>query len=163
MDVSHLKQFILNLALPVRASGGAKVANELEQTAEALSPFASLSMRDFAEFLEKADLYHREGIVPTKAITGGSKRSPALKGDELVKDLAQQIGKILESATDSTQSYESLTDQMASVLKKPTKAIVLLVAKELHIPGTFKTKGDAVAAIAALATDRRYTHERTQF
>ncbi len=165
MEVSQLKQFILSLESPIRASGGTKVADDLARMVAALSAFDRLTVSDFADFLVQAEEYHRTGVLPAATSKRGGRATKAsgLKGEMLVKDVAAQIERICDSASDSSQSHEELERQIQSLLKKPTKNDIVAIARELHIPGSFKTKGDAINAVVSLAVDRRFTFGRTQF
>ena len=165
MEVSQLKKFILSLESPIRDSGGAKVADDLARVVVALSAFDTMSVKDFSDFLVQAEEYHRTGLLPiSKTGKGGrAAKAPGLKGEALIKDIAAQIERICDSAADHSQSHEELEKQIQGLLKKPTKNDVVAIARELHLPGSFKTKGDAINAVVSLAVDRRFTFGRTQF
>src|SRR5262249_20283576 len=68
MQVAELQSFIRSLTGPLACAGAAKkVGDDLERIAAALEPFKSLALPALADFLAKAEEYHRTGILPASA------------------------------------------------------------------------------------------------
>lgn len=167
MDVSNLREFIASLSNPLKACGASKVAIELGEVLETMSRFDGMSLKDWCRFLEAAHHYRETGEVPVPS-KGGSRRTPQAKPPKLsdaeqIQSLAKQIGTLLERSADEGQSFESLAQEMDQLLKKPTKGVVLGVAKELHLTTPFKTKKEAVDELIRLVYDRKQTQARTSF
>ncbi len=102
MNISGLQQHFSNLASLLRNAQAAKLADELEKVRDGLAPFHSMSVKDFADFLVRAEEFARTGHVST-APTKSRARSPgattkASKAKPDLNALIQETKALFERA-----------------------------------------------------------------
>src|SRR5437764_5491309 len=96
MKVSVLQQFLRSLAAPLQSAGAAKPANDLEQTCQALEPFADQDFAEFAAHLARTEEFHRTKLLPmlkSKSRSGGRGAERTLN-EAQIQHLAQQIKQL---------------------------------------------------------------------
>jgi hypothetical protein len=158
MKIADLQSFLRSLAPVLSSSGGAKVATDLDRMAQGLTPFQSLTIAEFADFLAKADEYVRTGIVPTKP---GKAKAPARSSADLVQEALRLARSLYDTALDANFRFEAVDVAMAG-LKKLKVDDLKKVAKELDIFSVPKKKDDIIAEIGRKIKGRREFHDRTR-
>lgn len=161
MNVTNLLRFLQTLEEPLRASGGAKVANELIEVCDGLRPFGEMNITQFAAFLRNADHYAKTGEVPVTASKTKKQSKPV--DLEKVRSAAQTITDLYERAIDDGLDYSEIEAQIKQLDKKLTKEEAIALAKEVNIARSVKSKKDAFAAIQSRIFDRKQSYQRTNF
>ena len=64
MKVSVFQQFLRSLAAPLQSAGAVKPANDIEQTCQALEPFADQDFAQLAASLVQAQEFHQTKLLP---------------------------------------------------------------------------------------------------
>src|SRR2546428_738235 len=101
MKVAQLQAFVRSLVPPLQSAGATKkVWEDLERIAAALERFGDQELGAFADFLTRAEEYHRTGIVPASSGGRAAARSRPAKPPMLsVQDAAQKVMALYERAT----------------------------------------------------------------
>lgn len=165
MKVNDLQQFLRSLARPLSASGAKKVADELDRMSAGLEPFKDLSVAQFADFLAKADTFARTGVVPTtgRSRSSGTRRAAKAVDPAAIGSAVERIKSLYERVTTPEVDYRTIDAEVNKLGKESSKDAVLQIAREFGITGSFKTKKAALDEIQRRMTDRKESHERTQF
>jgi hypothetical protein len=160
MNVAELQQFLRGLAQPLSTGGAAKVAGELERVCIGLEPFRDLGLGQFADFLQKAESYQRDGTLSVGARPG--RGITALDHDK-VKAAAQRIQHLYEQAADPNIPYTAIDAEIKKLDKLLNKDEAAALAREVGIPNAVKTKKAALDEIKRKITIRKESFQRTQF
>ncbi len=165
MNVKDLQQFLRSLQQPLSTSGAKSVANDLDRMCGGLEPFQSLSIAQFTEFLAKADSYARTGIVPTtgRAKASGTRRAAKTVDPEAIRAATERMCSLYERVTSPEVDYGTIDAEIKKLDKQFAKAAVLEIARGFGITGSLKTKKAALEEISRRMTERKESHERTQF
>jgi len=158
VTVADLRQFLVSLAAPLEAGGGKSAAADLRRAADALSPFAALSLPAFADFLARAKNYAETGVVATSAARASRIKPP---DTDTIRAAAESYQRLYERCTDPAVGDDEIVSQMTA-LNRLTKDAVIGVAREVGIHKSFKTKKDALAEMRRRIMDRKETYERVQ-
>ena len=137
MKVSVFQQFLRSLAAPLQAAGAVKPANDLEQTCQALEPFAEQDFAQLAAFLVRAQEFDRTKVLPllkSKARPSGAGAARTLN-EAQIQHLAQQVKQMEQrgasgSATPRTELAAELDQLGLDNLNKPE---ALALAKEIGL------------------------------
>lgn len=160
MNVTDLQQFLRSLAQPLTSAGGRKAADDLEKAVQGMEPFREMSVQQFSEFLARAEHLVRTGELPT---TGGRSRSrsgqPRPGSEEQVKEATQRVLDLYEQAQEPDFNPESAR-QTVQELNRLTLNELKLVARELDLNRSYRTKEDALNDIERKITGRRDETER---
>lgn len=160
MKVAELQSFLANLAGPVEASGGKSCATDLRRAAEGLTPFAGLTVAQFADFLAIAETYARTGVVPT---TGARKAKGPAVDREKVAAAAQELLTLYEQALDAELSYAQIAGVVKRIGGRLNKDETLETAKEVGITHALKTKKQALEELQRKIVQRKESLERATF
>lgn len=160
MQVKDLQPFLTDLGRFLENTGGKSVGKEMSRFAEGLAPFRDMSISQLCDFLRSAEEYQRTGVVST---TKKSSRGRKKVDEQKVIEWTQRLSKLREEAISEAVTYAQIEAEVAKMAKSNSKAEMDAIAKELGIPGTFKTKKLAQAAIHRLIAERKESFQRTQF
>jgi hypothetical protein len=164
MNVKDLTQFLRSLEQALSASGGKSVAGELARMCAGLEPFQDLTVAKFADFLVAAETYARTGVVPTTGRAKASGKRAAKAADpEAVRAAAEHLRSLYERVTSPEVTYATIDAEVRKLEKQFLKDAVIEIARAFGITGTLKTKKAAIEEIHRRMTDRKESHERTQF
>jgi len=165
MNVNDLQQFLQSLSRPLSVSGAKTVANDLDRMCGGLEPFRELSVAQFADFLARAEVYARTGVVPA---TGGAKAAGA-KGPgkaanpEALAAAVEQIRSLYDRVTSLEVTYSIIEAEVKKLDKQFKKDEILEIAKGIGIGGKPRTKKDALEEIQRRLSERKESFERTRF
>lgn len=163
MNVENLLKFLHTLEEPIRAIGGTKVANELNEVCDGLRPFGELPIGQFAEFLRNADHYAKTGEVPLKATASKARAKAKAIDAEKVKTASQTVSGLYERAIDEGVDYSHIEAELKKLDKSLSKDEAVALAKEFNIAKSVTTKKAAFEAIQARIFDRKQSFQRTSF
>ncbi len=148
MKVSVLQQFLRSLAAPLQSAGAAKQANDLEQTCQALEPFAEQDFAHLAASLVQAQEFHQTKLLPmlkskTRAAGRGAERT---LNDAQIQHLAQQVKHLEQKAASAPQTQRAELavelDRLGLENLRKTEAITL--AKEVGLQTRVRTTASDV-------------------
>jgi copper homeostasis protein CutC len=156
MNIAELQQFIKSLVPPLTGSGAPrKITDDLERICTGLEPFRDKPIAEFADFLVRAEEYHRTGIVP------GKKRAspkPQTIDQEKVLTAAQGVKALFERAFDAEMSAETLNHELEQLIQPLNTAEIVQVAQETGA-GQAKTKKAALEGIGRMIRERKRVME----
>jgi hypothetical protein len=161
MKVEALQSFVSSLTQPLRSSGGARIAEDLEQAIAALEPFKDWKIVDFASFLVQAEEYKRTGILPATGRRRGASQPRATKVTIDVPTAVRTVGELYERATDDVLTYSDIDEELKKLDKGLKKDQILQVAHEFGIAGKL-TKAEALKEIERKIKERKGTFQRIQ-
>ncbi len=162
MKVTELQSFVRTLAQPLSSVGVSKtVCADLERVAAGFEPFGHMTMAQLADFLVKAEEYHRTGVLaaPAKPTRAKAAKASALSIPEAV----QRVQKMYAQAADPALTYAAIDAEIKQLDNALNKEQALAVAKESGVAITPKTKKAALEEIKRRIVDRKGSYERTQF
>ncbi|MCS7166370.1 MAG: hypothetical protein RMI91_00325 [Gemmatales bacterium] len=156
MHVGALRQYLNGLAEVLRSSGAKAVAQDLERAATALAPFDSWTIAQWAEFLARAEEYHRTGVI-----TAATSRKPTAKSVDHNKiDQALQRIRELESRLfDEDFAITQIEITRRQLDKELSKDEALALAEQLGHRGC-KTKKAALDTLTSALRERCLQHRR---
>lgn len=165
MNVKDLTQFLRSLQQPLSTSGAKSVANELDGMCAGLEPFQGLTVAQFTEFLARADSYARTGVVPTtgRAKAAGTRGAAKTDDPQAVRAATEQVCSLYQRVTDPDVDYATIDAEVKKLDKQFSKNAVLEIARGFGITGPLKTKKAALQEMQRRMTERKESHERTQF
>jgi|GEM_PF-2877208 hypothetical protein len=148
MKVSVLQQFLRSLAAPLQSAGAAKQANDLEQTCQALEPFAEQDFAHLAASLVQAQEFHQTKLLPMLK----SKSRPSGRGaertlnDAQLQHLAQQVKHLEQraSAGSETPRAELAAELDRLGLENLNKTEAITLAKEVGLQTRVRTTAQDV-------------------
>lgn len=159
MKVHDLQQFIRALAQPLTVAGAKKVADDLVRAADGLNQFQEMTIVDFCSFLDKANHFVTTGELPRS----GKRPAPRRGGsEEEVRQKAQRLMELYERAIDADFSYDNVKQEVRALANLRVDDLKQ-IARELNMTRSFRKKEDILDALERHITERRATHERTQF
>ncbi len=156
MNVAELQKYLRDLSDFVEGAGGKRVADDIRAAADAFRPFAGRTVRQFADFLAKAEEYDRTGQL---AAPPAPARKKAVKVNP--EEVADRVKKLYDRVLDPTVSSEEV-EQTLQPLDALTKDGLLTVALALGLPPGLKSKTKPVLTevIRSTVRDRRDMHRR---
>jgi hypothetical protein len=159
MKVANLQLFLRTLAEPLAASGAKQIAGELERACASLEPFREYSIKDFADFLAKAEEYSRTGVLSAQ----GKRKEGAAKviHSQRILELAQQINALCEQAVDGDVELTDVEEELKQLDKALNAQEVIALAQEVGA-GKHKSKKAALQGIRLMIKDRKRSFERTE-
>lgn len=160
MNVTDLQQFLRSLAQPLNGAGARKVADDLEKVVQGMEPFREMNMQQFSEFLARADHLVRTGELPAGGRSRGRSGQPRPGSEEQVREATQRVLDLYERAQDPDFNPESAR-QMVQEMNSLTLNELKLVARELDLNRSYRTKEDALNDIERKITGRRDETERS--
>jgi hypothetical protein len=130
----------MNVADLLGRAGG-KAATDLQAMANGLAPLAAESVKDFAEFLARADEYRRTGIVPVKKPKGGSTTKPPRTPKPDPDTVAAAVKDLYERAVrgDPTLTQDEATGTLAQLDGLTAPGLTKCIAA-LGLPAGLKSK-----------------------
>ena len=159
MRVAELRSLLKSIAETVSAGGGRQAANDLLRMCEALDPFESLSVSQFADFLAKADHYLKHGKF---RLPGQTAKKPSATNGERVKLAAQSILSLYERSIGDDVQYETIDIEVRK-LDLLSKGEVCEVAREVGILRRMPSKAAALDEIRQMIEQRKESFQRTAF
>ena len=160
MMVSLVQQHFLDLTRLLAGAEAKKVVAEFERIAAGLEPFRDKSIAEFADFLVKAEEYHRTGILPI----GKQAKAPAKPKAPKVDMAAVIAGLKLcdEQASHGKLNADELQGFM-TMANALTVAQLKTVAADLGLPlAKSATKPKIVDSIRKSIEERHGSALRTQ-
>ena len=158
MQIRNLQQYLSATIQLLTESGSKNLADEMQQLVDGLDSCKELTIKEFADFLNRAKQYDETGIVPAKA---KATRRTATVDPELVTRTALEVMDLYERAIDESLSYAAIETEIAK-LNKHSTAVVKAVAKEVGVAGA-KSKKAAIEAINRKISKRKESFQRTSF
>lgn len=159
MTVADLKQHLGDLARFLSASGAKTTATDLEAIQQGLTPFQSIPLKAFAEFLVRAEAYSRGEVpvLPGKRVTrggkGGGKPSAAAQPKPDFGALEKDVLDLYNRAADpsvTTDMVASLTPRLNSLKKddlvRVCNSLGMSGMKNKKIPELVKAITDRILA-----------------
>jgi len=159
MKVEEFIKCVRNIEDLLRTFSRSSDARDLAEMAAALQTFEGQTIKQFAAFLKQAEEFQRTGKVTT---TGRRAAAPKVD-EEKVKQLAQRVLQLQERAIDATVDYEDIERELKQLEKKINKDEALLLAKEVNIKLSKKTKKEAFAQIQRRIFERKASYQQTSF
>ena len=165
MNVKELQQFVRSLVRPLSVSGAKKVADDLDRMCAGLDPFQDLSIAQFTEFLARADSYARTGVVPTtgRAKAARAGRTAKVVDPEMIRAATDRMRSLYERVTSPEVDYTTIDAEIKRLDREFAKDAVLEIARGFGIAGSLKSKKAALEEIQRRMSERKESHERTQF
>jgi len=158
MKVANLQGFLRSLSEPLESAGAKAVAQEVQRVTECLQAFRDQSLKEFADFLIKAEEYARTGVL---ASAGRSRTRPAAAPS--VEEAAQRVLALYERAADPDLQYGTIDAEMKALDKALNKDQAVAVAKQVGITKSLGTKKAALQEIRRKIEERKESFERIQF
>ena len=148
MKVSVFQQFLRSLAGPLQSAGAAKQANDIEQTCQALEPFADQDFAHLAASLVQAQEFHQTKLLPllkSKSRTGGRGADRTLN-DAQIQHLTQQVKHLEQRATAAPESQRAeLAAELDRLgLENLNKTEAITLAKEVGLQTRVRTTAQDV-------------------
>jgi hypothetical protein len=166
MKVADLHQHFTDLGRLLSASGAKGVAADLAAVCQGLEPFRDFPLKNFAEFLVKAEGYYSRGEVPatpTKGGRGGKQRTTgggAKVAKPDVATLTREVRELYDRAGDPSVTPEQI-DEATRRLGGLTKDELAKVAEALEMKGMKSKKKDVIQeAIRQRILARKGTSQR---
>ncbi|MDZ4684661.1 MAG: hypothetical protein SH850_06180 [Planctomycetaceae bacterium] len=160
MQVRDLTEYLAALSAPVRASGGAKPAQDLAETAAALEPFGAYSVPALVELLRQAEAFLRDGTLPPPIKGHAAKSSPAAVDSSQTQ---RELAAFYESVVQPAVSYSDIEGFVKQLDKRLKKDEAVQVARSFGIQLALKSKKDAIAAIRQKLIERKQALQRSDF
>ncbi len=166
MNVANLRQYLADLKRMLDVAGvKGPIIEDLAAIDAGLKPFEAHSLKDFADFLVRAEAFSR-GEVPVKPLKGQrrtvsspSTSKPKTANADLAS-LAQEAKRIYDQAPSESLTVEMI-DALADRLKPLTTADLTTVAATLNLKvARSATKGKIVDAIRKWILDRKGSAQR---
>jgi hypothetical protein len=143
----------------LRASGSAKVAEEVEFIGAKLSPFRDYKLKAFADFLEKAEAYSRGALAPKGKGGSGGKKGKA--DPAAVEEACQRVFDLYGKAIDPSVTLEQIEAAVQGLQAlDPGKARLDDLARQMGYTQKFKAKADVLKAIRQKIVGRKGAFER---
>jgi hypothetical protein len=144
MNVSAVQEFLRGLAGPLTAAGAPrKITDDLLRIAEGLEPFRDQPLAQFADFLVRAEEYHRTGVIPVR------RRRRKEPDPAKVLQAAQEFKALAERAWDAELPEETLHAQLQQILEPLSRKELLQVLQEVGGPAV-RRRDKAVAELKRL-------------
>ena len=155
MNVAALQSFLKSLAVTLEHADGRTVAKDLELVCQGLEPFKGLRVKDFAEFLVRAEQYTRDPNLLEMGRRRG--RPPAQPLDpEKVRQSALTVRSLEDRASDDSVSMADIRAQLQQLGQSLTGEEAVEVAKEIGITVEGRmTKAVALRQIRQRIEDRK--------
>ena len=148
MKVSVLQQFLRSLAAPLQSAGAAKQANDLEQTCQALEPFADQDFAHLAASLVPTQEFHQTKLLPmlkskSRASGRGAERT---LNDAQLQHLAQQVKHLEQRAAAGSEAPRAeLAAELDRLgLENLNKSEAISLAKEVGLQTRVRTTAQDV-------------------
>ena len=168
MNVADLQQQFRSIAqFAERAEASAKAVRELGAVAEALAPFAALSIAQFSLFLRAADEFVREGAVPpAPAKKAAAKRAPAKPKAGVVtqEEIVERVYRLYETIVHGNHSEEMIAAEL-NLVDKLKGVNLQSLADKLNIRQTGKKLKvpQLKAKIQEEVRERKNRYERSDY
>jgi len=156
MNVAALQSFLKNLATVMEQAEGRTIARELEQVCQGLEPFKELRIKEFAEFLIRAEQYTRDPNLLQMGRTRSRRAAQPIDGEK-VRTTAIAIRSLEERAADGSITLNDIKTQLGQIGEPLTKEEALEVAKEVGVTPTHQTKAAALREIRHRLEERKRT------
>jgi flagellar biosynthesis chaperone FliJ len=148
MKVSVFQQFLRSLAAPLQSAGAAKPANDIEQTCQALEPFADQDFAQLAASLLQAQEFHQTKLLPmlkSKTRAGGRGAERTLN-DAQIHHLAQQVKDLEQRAASGSETprAELVAELDRLGLENLNKTEAITLAKEVGLQTRVRTTAQDV-------------------
>jgi hypothetical protein len=163
MKVADLQQHLADLASLLGAAGVKReVVADLTAIRDGLAPFRDLPLKEFADFLLRAETYRSSGEVPSqtkgRAKAGGKTGAKAAAPD--VPSIAREVKELFDRAADPSiteAGIDAVLGRLALLDKKGLQA----VAEAIELTGVgSKPKAVIAAAIRQRIIARKGSSQR---
>jgi hypothetical protein len=168
VNVVDLQQQFRSIAKFAEVAGAsAKAVGELGAVADALAPFATLTVAQLALFLRAADEFAREGAVPTvPAKKPPTKRAPAKPKAGVVtqEEIVERVYHLYETIVHGNHSEEAISAEL-DLVDKLKGANLQALADKLNIrqAGKKLTVPQTKAKIREAVRERKSRYERSDY
>ena len=162
MKVAELQSFLRSLSGLLAASGGKRVADDLDRVAGGLQPFAQMTVAQLADFLKQAEEYHRTGILPAKS-AARSRKAVAPADAQKISRAVGQMRDLYERAGGDSVDYSTIEREVGAINKSLKKDELIEAAREFGIASPLKSKKSAAEAVRRRINERKESVQRTQF
>jgi hypothetical protein len=167
MKVGDLQRHLADLKRMLEAAGvKGPVLTDLEAISNGLQPFHQTPLKDFADFLVRAEQYRAGGEVPSKSARGGKPKEPkpASTRDKApapnAEALAQEVKQLYDQAATDAVTQEMIEAAMGRVGKlKKDGLLTVAAAVDLKMQKG-ATMPKIVAAIRQRLVDRKGSFQR---
>lgn len=163
MTVAELQKCLRSFG-EILSSAGAKspAVGELDLVRAKLEIFREQSLKDFADFLERAEAYWRSGEIPIKKVPTRRSSSGKAQGSQMAaRDAALRVRDLYARATDSAVTRE-IVEATVQALNPLTKNELIDLAVQIEITQKLKTKSDILKALERKILDRKGAFVRVQ-
>ncbi|MDW8224128.1 MAG: hypothetical protein RMJ82_14390 [Gemmatales bacterium] len=157
MHVGALRQYLSGLAEVLRSGGAKAVAQDLERAATALAPFDSWTITHWADFLRRAEEYHRTGVITA---TSSPKKTGKSVDQDKVHRALQRIRELESRLFDDDFAITQIESTRRQLDKELSKDEALALAEQLGHRGC-KTKKSALDTLTSALRERCLQHRRT--
>jgi hypothetical protein len=163
MTVNQLETTLRQLAVLMEAvEGKQQGVRDVRDLADRLAPFARLSLREFADFLVKAEAYSRGDLEsvfgkPKPARSGRPAKAPANPDriPEAIARLKSQYDRALDSGV-TTDTVNDAVDPLSSFTKPELEQVALGCGFQQK----FKKKDDILTALKKWILQRKGSFDR---
>ncbi len=129
MTVDALRLYFRNLSEILQSGKGSKeILDDLAAIDRGLTPFATLPLKSFADFLEKAQNYDPNAVIGKKPPRVSTPRVPKVTVD--IEGIAATVKHLFDEAARPDTTIESI-DEGLKVLDTLKKAQLIVVAKAI--------------------------------
>ncbi|HTU17026.1 MAG TPA: hypothetical protein VMG10_03120 [Gemmataceae bacterium] len=160
MKVSTLQQFLHSLLSPLEASAAsAQTLAGLQHACQGLNPFLDKDLAEFAEFLDRAADYEREGKWPSV--------NPPINGHILdepsAPELARRLRTFLEREVPSESPIpDDVRAEMHRLIKRLKPAQLKEMARELQIDESFRNVKQGIEKLVFRLTGQSLSGKRSR-
>jgi hypothetical protein len=165
MKVADLQQHLADLKKLLSSAGVNKtILGDLEDIHAGLQPFQETSLKDFANFLQRAEQYRAGGEVPIKPPSGRKRKDPKPVKDKTpapdATALAREVRQLYDQAATPAVSLAMIEDAMVRIGGLSKDGLVIVAkAVDLKISGS-ATKPKIVDTIRRHLVDRKGSFQR---
>ena len=163
MTVAELQKCLRSLGEIITSAGAKSTAvGELELVRAKLDIFREQNLKDFADFLERAEAYWRGGQIPMRKPAASRPTAGKAQGaQETARNAALRIRDFYARATDPAVTRE-LVEATVRALNPLKKNELLDLAVQMEISQKLKTKADILKALERKILDRKGAFLRVQ-
>jgi hypothetical protein len=171
VNVAELQDFLRHLGALLEASKGssAKLGADFQALCDGLDPFKDQTVVAFAQFLRKAEEYHRTGLIPESGKKPATRKpaakttKPVLKKKDdvpAVEAAAASLQRLYERTSDLALTHEEIEKEVDRIDAEFDGDGLKAVAKKFGITSGIRSKKDARDRILKRIADRKGQTER---
>jgi hypothetical protein len=166
MRIADLQDCFASIRQMICAAGANQsVLNELDAITRGLAPFREFALKDFADFLIRAEAFSRGEVPIVVSSRGGSKSGRAKGGTPKepkvdVQVLVAEARRLYDHASSANTTNQIIDEfvRKLSVLTKP-QIVQVASATDFKVPGKM-TKAEAIEAVKQRIIDRKGSYQR---